>query len=132
MSDVYLTDTGDIALSSNGDIALVDDPFRNFSQQAYIRMMTEQTDFVIYPALGVSLETLIGMPNSQSTGELGRQMILAALTREQLFAGVLVDVKSIPVSLDAIRFDIYITAGSRSEMVLSIEQDLTINNSLEA
>lgn len=125
MPDLMLTDSGDISVAGNGDIEMVPNLYQNYSQQAYLRMMTEQGDFTLYPQLGASLETLIGMPNTAKTGELGRELVLNALEREGAFTGLVTDVKAVPVSHDAIRFDVYITAGSRTEMVLSIEQSLT-------
>lgn len=124
--DFYMTDSGDIAISSSGDIALVDSVWRDYAQQAYLRLMTSIMDFTLYPSLGADLEQLVGMPQSQSTGEYGRQLILSALNREGRFNGLPIDVKAIPVSLQGIRFDIYVTAGSRTEMLLSIEQNLGI------
>lgn len=132
MSDFYLNDLGDINITSNGDIALCETPWRNYSQQAYLRIMTELGDFTMYPGLGANLESLMGMPNTPRTGEIGKNLILDALNRESAFAGLTLDVKAIPVSLDAIRFDIYITAGSRTEMILSIEQSLTPLTALQA
>ncbi len=124
MPDVYLTDQGDLAVSANGDIAMVPDAYRNYSQQAYIRMMTEQGDFTMYPLLGASLERLHGMANTPETGEFGKKMILAALDREGMFAGIDTEVKAVPTGYETIRFDVYITAGSRTELILAIEQDL--------
>lgn len=119
-----MTDTGDIAISSSGDIAMVDSQWRDFAQQAYIRLMTAVSDFTLYPMLGADLEQLIGMPQTERTGEFGKQLIIAALNKEGRFTGIPIAVKAIPVSLQAIRFDIYITVGSRTEMLLSIEQNL--------
>ncbi len=121
-----MTDSGDIAISASGDIAMVDSPWRDYAQQAYLRLMTSMMDFTLYPTLGADLEQLIGMPQTEATGEYGRQLILTALNREGRFNGLPIDVKAVPVSLQGIRFDIYITAGSRTEMLLSIEQNLGV------
>lgn len=133
MPDIYLTDEGDIGVSANGDIAMVQDRYHHLSQQAYIRMMTEIGDFRMYPRLGANLDRLIGMPNTPETGAYGRELILGALDREGVFSGVNTDVKAVPISRDAIRFDIFVVAGSRTEMILSIEQSLaplTLDNGL--
>lgn len=130
MSDLHLTELGDIALSSEGDIAMVDSPWRSHSQQAYIRMKTAIGDYLLYPNLGADLEKLIGYPQSESTGEYGKMLIYRALTRDSVLASLPIDIKAVPVSYQAIRFDIYITAGRRTELVLSITQDLGAEDSL--
>lgn len=127
MQDFYFTEDGDIVISHSGDVALVESPWRDYSQQAYIRIMTVTSDYTMYPTLGADLDQLIGMPQTQATGDLGAALIRSALTREGKFAGIPVDIKAVPVSLQAIRFDIYITAGRRTELVLSIEQSLTVD-----
>jgi hypothetical protein len=130
MSDIYFTEAGDLALSSNGDIAMVDSPWRSHSQQAYIRMKTAIGDYLLYPGLGADLEKLIGQPQSEATGELGKMLIYRALTRDSVLASLPIDVKAIPVSYQSIRFDIYITTGRRTELVLSILQDLGVQDAI--
>lgn len=123
-SDLYFSETGDLSLSAAGDLALVDTPWRDHSQQAYIRLMTAIGDYILYPGLGADLERLIGMPQSEETGEYGKNLILKALTRDAVLAGYPIDIKAIPVSYQSIRFDIYITMGNRTELILSIQQDI--------
>ncbi len=122
--DFYFTESGDLAISSSGDIALVDSPWRDYAQQAYIRVMTAISDFALYPTLGADLEELVGMPQSKATGDYGIQLIKNAMSRDGKFNGIPVEVKAVPVSMQGIRFDIYISVGSRTEMILSIEQSL--------
>lgn len=124
MSDLYFTEQGDVALSSTGDLAMVDDAWRHHSQQAYIRLKTEIGDYLLYPQLGANLERLIGEPQSQSTGELGKAIIMKALTRDSVLSSYPIDVKAIPMSFQSIRFDVFITVNRRTELILSITQDL--------
>jgi len=126
MPDLYMTDTGDLTISSTGDLALTDTNWRDFSQQAYMIMMTPITDYALYPALGTELESLIGMPQTERTGQYGCELIKAALAKNNKFINTQVSVKAIPTGIQSIRFDIYITIGNRSEMILSIEQELGI------
>lgn len=126
MADCYISDGGDLQVSTTGDLAITDTNWRDFSQQAYIIMMTPVTDFALYPTLGTELESLLGMPQTQETGEYGCQLIRNALLRNGKFQGVPISVKAVPTSLQSIRFDVYITVGSRSEMIISIEQDLGV------
>lgn len=126
MPDCYISDEGDIQVSTTGDIALTDTNWRDYGQQAFIILMTPITDFTMYPTLGTELESIIGMPQTEETGQYGSELIRAALTRNGKFNGIPVAVKAIPTSLQSIRFDIYVTVGSRSQMILSIEQDLGV------
>lgn len=130
MSDLYLTELGDLALSPEGDLAYVDNAWRDHSQQAYIRLKTAIGDFLLYPELGADLERLIGMPQTVETGELGKFLIYKALTRDSVLSAYPIDVKAIPVSYSSIRFNIYITSGSRTELALSIHQDLGIEDAI--
>ena len=122
--DFYLTEGGDIAVTAGGDIAITKDEWRDFAQQAYVRLMTTPPDFQLYPALGVNLESMIGMPQTPSTGNYGIKLIQDAFSHDGKFNGIPVNVNAIPVSLQSIRFDVYLTVGSRTEMLLSIEQNL--------
>lgn len=126
MGDLYLTEEGDLAVSNHGDLGLTETPWRHFSQQAYIRIMTQIGDFVVYPTLGADLETMIGMPQSQSTAEYGKSLILNALTRDGVLSSFPIEIVAIPTTLQTIQFDIYMTVGSRSDLILSIEQDIGI------
>lgn len=126
--DLYLTEAGDLAISSDGDLALTETVWRDLSQQAYLRLMTQINDFVLYPNIGADLESLIGMTQSEETAEIGKQLILSALNREGRFIGLPIEIKAVPTSFQSIRFDIYITYGSRTRMILSIEQDLGIQS----
>ena len=124
MADLCFTEAGDLAIGSDGDLALVDDAWRNHSQQAYIRLKTAIGDYLLYPGLGADLEKLIGQPQSEATGELGKFLILKSLTKDSTLAGMPIDVKATPVSYQSIRFDVYITASNRTELLLSVIQDL--------
>ncbi len=125
MSDLTLTDDGDLTIDASGDLSLTPDSFHNYSQQAYIRAMTDMGDFGVYPRLGASLERLMGMPNTERTGDLGCNMIKDALARESVFSSLNYDVLAVPIAPHMIRFDIYITVGSRTELILSVNQELT-------
>ena len=122
--DAYMTEQGDITLAGNGDIAVTQTTWRDYLQQAYLRLMTPVSDFTMYPLLGAELDELIGMPQNQQTGDYGCQLVKQALERDGRFIGVPIDVKAVPVSLQGIRFDVYMTVGSRTQMILSIEQSL--------
>jgi len=124
MADLHFTDSGDVALSPSGDLALTESPWRDDLQQAYIRVMTDAGDYLLYDELGASLSRLYGMPQSRETGRFGEQLISAALDREGRFIGKPFDVNAVPIGPQAIRFDVSIVSGSRGQVQFSVEQEL--------
>jgi len=133
--DCYFSEEGDIALSSDGDIALVEDAWRSHSQQAYIRLRTSIGDYLLFPEMGADLDRLIGEPQNEKTGRLAEYLVQRALSRDSVLSGYPLTVKAIPMSLQSIRIDVYLTVGNRAELVLSVNQDLgseDFQNELEA
>lgn len=126
MADWYLAEDGDIRIAPDGDIALTDSAWRDDAQQAYLRIKTQPGDFLLYPMLGADLDQLRGMPQSQATGELGKQIIKSALDRGDIFLGKSIYYKAVPTGPQTIRFDVYIVNNNRDNLILSIEQDLGV------
>ncbi len=124
MSDLFLTLDGDLMMNGNKDIAKVNSAVQNDIQQVYIRLMTEPGDFHAYPSLGVDLSVLYGMPQTKSTGDTGRMLILSAMEREGVFKGKNISVEAVPTSPDTIRFDVHVQSGSSNPITLSIKQSL--------
>lgn len=124
--DLYFTEEGDITVDHRGDVAMTDTPWRDDLQQAYIRVMTDIGDYLLYPNLGANLSELYGMPQAPKTGSYGEELINAALNREGRFVGRPFRVTSVPTSPQTIRFDIDIVSGSRRHIQLSVEQDLEV------
>lgn len=126
MADFYMSQAGDIKLAPHGDIALTESSWREDSQQAYLRIMTEPGDFRLYPSLGVDLTMLYGMPQSKATGDLGKSLIMQGLEREGMFSGRAININAVPTGPQTIRFDVYIASVTENVLTLSIEQDLGI------
>lgn len=126
MSDFFFDETGDIRTAPGGDIALTDSSWRDDAQQAYIRIKTQPGDFLMYPDLGADLDQLRGMPQSESTGSIGKQIIKRALENGTVFQGRQIFYKAIPTGPQTIRFDIYIVSNSQDSHILSIEQNLGV------
>jgi hypothetical protein len=124
--DWYFSEDGDIKVSPSGDIAITESPWRDDAQQAYIRVKTEPADFVLYPTLGTELSQLFGMPQTEATGQYGAALIEEALNREGRFIGKPIRINAVPTGPQTIRFDIFIESGSRSQLILSVEQDLGV------
>lgn len=127
-TDMFFSEAGDINRSPSGDIALTQTTWRDDVQQCYIRLMTDQGDYVYYPELGASLSQLHGLPQSPKTGQLGIHLIQAAIERDGRFAGKPVSVTPVPTGHQTIRFDVFLSSGSLEQIQLSIEQDLSVNS----
>lgn len=124
MPDLYLTNDGDLAIDSLNDIGVTQSSLRESLQQAYVRIMTEVGDWLNYSDLGCDLNRLYGMPQSETTGLYGIQLIKAALLRDGYFTNSVIDIQAIPISLQVIRFDIYIKVLDNQQVKLSIHQEL--------
>lgn len=124
MSDAYFTEEGDLVLDPAGDIGITTDPWRHHSQQAYIRLKTDLGDYPLYPQIGSEVHKLRGMPQKSSTGEYGKKVILEALRRDPVLGNYPINVEAVPTSYSSIRFDVYLTARSTSQLILSVEQEL--------
>lgn len=122
--DWYFSQKGDLALTPSGDIATTDSGWRDDSQQAYIRIMTEPGDFTLYPNFGAQMSRLYGMPQTPRTADLGKDIIMSALQREGRFHGRVVNINAVPTGPQTIRFDVFIKNNSRNNLILSIEQSL--------
>lgn len=124
MNDLYFGFDGDIKLSSNKDVSLVQSLAHNDLQQIYIRLMTEPGDFYVYPRLGTALSELYGMPQDPATAEYGKRIIKNALDREGVFAGKNIFIKAVPTSPTSIRFDVQLISNTGTPLTLSISQNL--------
>lgn len=127
MTDFYFGYDGDIKLSPNKDIAMVQNRAQNDTQQIYLRLMTEPSDFTVYPKLGCDLSFLRGMPQNRSTGEIGKRIIRQALEDEArggIFKDRQISIEAVPVSANSIRFDVHIQDNSVEPIVLSITQEI--------
>ena len=124
MSDFYLDLSGDLKISPNKDIAMVQSRSQNDIQQIYLTLMTEPGDFYIYPKLGTELNVLYGMPQSQATGEMGKRLIRQALLRENVFADRKISITAVPTSNNSIRFDVHIEDNSVDPITISVTQEI--------
>lgn len=125
MADLYFNEGGDLRVAPNGDLAITEDNYRHLSQQAYLRLMTQVGDHLVYPRLGANLQELFGMPQSEATGEHGKRLIKAALEREGVFAGMNTIIQSVPIGPQSIRFDVYVRTNAGTRLILSITRNLS-------
>lgn len=127
MVDMYLSESGDLRVAAGGDIAFTETRWREDAQNAYVRLMTVPGDFLLYPSLGVNLEALYGLPQSQETGQFGIELIKKALEDKSVFAGRSITVSAVPTGEQTIRFDVKIKSGDKMQNLISIEKDLGID-----
>lgn len=127
MSDLYFSYNGDLVISPNKDIAKIESMSEKDVQQIYLRLMTEPSDFVVYPLVGCDLSILKGMPQSKSTGDLGKRIIRESLENESyggIFRGRQISIEAVPVSETKIRFDVHIEDNSVEPITLSVMQEI--------
>lgn len=125
MSDFYLDLSGDLKITPNKDIGRTQSASQSDIQQIYIRLMTVPGDFYSYPKLGSELEILYGMPQTRSTGEVGKRIIKQALAREGIFADKNISIEAVPTSRNSIRFDVHIENNGIEPVTISVTQDLS-------
>lgn len=125
-ADFHMTDSGDIAVSSNGDIAITSSNSERIRQQAHLRLVTETGDFVPYPKLGANLQRLIGLPNTEKTGNFGKDLIERALTYDGFVTRGASDIEATPTAYNEITFEVKIPNGVRESLLLTLTQVLTI------
>jgi hypothetical protein len=70
---------------------------------------------------------LYGMPQSKTTGELGKRIIRNALMDETvggIFKGRFITIDAVPTSANSIRFDVHIEDNSVEPITLSVTQNI--------
>jgi hypothetical protein len=120
--DLHFTDSGDLAIASNGDLALTLTEQERIRQQAVLRLCTERGDFVPYPQLGASLQRLIGMPNTPDTAKYGEQLIRNALTKDSMSKDI--KIETWPINNNTLRFQINISYGNTQDITITLDQIL--------
>jgi hypothetical protein len=125
-NDLYFTNDGDLAVATNGDIAVTITEQEFVKQQAQTRLATEQGDFVSYPNLGANLQTLIGLPNTQNTARVGQQLIERAISYDGLLPRGRATVEATPTAPDTIVFNVSIPIGNRQSVQLTLTQILRL------
>ena len=124
-TDFYIQDSGDIAISGKGDIALTPSSRAHIRQQSQVRLATQRGDFVPYKMLGGDLQKLIGLPNTSSTARYGKSLILRTLTYDGFLDTGTIIVEATPTKPNEIDFEAKITVGKREYVTITLEQLLT-------
>lgn len=112
-------ENGDLLTTTNPDIGTV--PVRDMKmiygvegdiQLIQTRLKTENPDWILYPNVGGDLTDLLGRMNTIETAQDGIDMIYRALTYDGAFKQEELKVDAVPVSQDAILFNIKLTRNN--------------------
>lgn len=127
-TDYYMTDSGDLAVSSNGDLAITPDTKEQLRQQAHIRLATQRGDFLSYPFLGGDLQRLIGRPNTVEIARFGAKLIERTLSYDNLIPSGSIKFNSItPTAPDTIVFNFSIPYGKKEYINITLTQLLAVS-----
>lgn len=123
LTDLKLTESGDLVLSPNGDLSLVSD-YKFMIQQVRNRLKTTNPDW-FYDLIGADLEDLLGLPNNEETALRGAELIKKALTYDGLLNHDDVYVRSASIDRDRILFFVFINhPGIEEPLGFTVELDL--------
>lgn len=102
--DFYITTDGDFAIDElRGDLQTVDSKdMEIFKQHMMRRLMTSRGDFRFNPDQGASINDFIGLKNSAETGQLIKSQVMNALTSDNLFRSVGLDMKVFPMDQNTV------------------------------
>jgi len=111
--DLAWTLQGDLNIGPDGDIAdTASDVLRSIRQEIRTRVRSSLQDWELHPGLGADLDEIIGEPNSRETATVGRDRIVASLTRDGFMADSDIQVKSVPVDRHTILYRIRVSVAS--------------------
>lgn len=125
-TDFYMTDSGDLAVSSKGDIAITPSTNEQIRQQALLRLATQRGDFVPYKMLGGDLQKLVGLPNVPKVARYGENLINRTLTYDGFLESGSIAIEATPTKPDIIEFETKIMVSKRDYVTITLEQLLTI------
>jgi hypothetical protein len=125
-TDFYMTDSGDLAVSSKGDIAITPSTNEQIRQQSLLRLATQRGDFVPYKMLGGDLQKLVGLPNVPKVARYGENLINRTLTYDGFLESGAIAIEATPTKPDIIEFETKIMVSKRDYVTITLEQLLTI------
>lgn len=120
LKDLWITEDGDLVIGHDGDLK-VSEATDAYAQGAMFRGKTVVGDFLLQPSVGASLESLVGEPNTEETGEKMKNLILESLQHDNFINSV--EVETFPVSLDTIMAVVTITELGEP-VIYTVEVDL--------
>jgi len=122
MKDIWITESGELEVGPDGDFRVAEDS-EAIAQAAMFRGKTVIGDFPLQPLCGASLESLIGEPNTQETGNLMYSLLMSSLTWDGLLSQNQISIDVFPISTTTLMGVVTIyTEGDPAEY--SVEVDL--------
>ena len=127
-SDLFLTEDGDLA-EQDGDFALVHNAEAT-AQNVRCRLKSSDPEWYM-EAICANLEDLLGRENSEETGRLGEELIIKALTADDLISIPDLYVQAVPVDKATIVFFVYFKTDNASapigyEVSVNLSANVTI------
>lgn len=113
--DLAMTADGDLEIDDFGDLS-VHYGSEVIADDVLIRVNTNQSEMYYHQWLGASLEDLVGSPNTQKTGELGRERIISSILQDSNVYASDLDVFTMPFSESQIVY--YITISDSDEDIV--------------
>jgi hypothetical protein len=104
--------------ASGGDILFVDGDLSIANEVETLQQLIEfrvksSYDFIFYPDLGADLQSLFGLPQDSSTGNLGISLINSSLNKYNFPTGLGIRVDELPTSEHEITFYVFMNTGSK-------------------
>ncbi len=110
MTDLALTASGDLIPNYLGGLVQVSGIACD-QQDINYRAQTNDPDQQLY-RIGCNLEDLIGLPNTQATGNIGITKIQQSLTCDNRFSTTALGVDAYPLDYQTLQFDISLSNTS--------------------
>jgi hypothetical protein len=107
--DFIVDETGDFAMTSECESA---------RQDMANRIRTQKTDWRSHPNIGADIELLEGEPNTRETGIKGESQIYQALTYDNRFDLMDMEVRAVPTSIEEMEFFAVLNTDSNGNIVV--------------
>ena len=126
MPDLKVSTDGDFVLEK-GTLALTADIPEALQQELLFRLQTDLMDYQPQPNLGIGLHQFIGLPNTGQVTDQIQQAIVRALTRDDKFPSVTLQVEVVPISIDKVAifiFHVPRTSSNAGSVAVEVVLDL--------
>jgi phage baseplate assembly protein W len=127
MTDLKITDNGDLIIGANGDLAVVSGD-EQLAQQIVFLLKTTAGDNLLEPEIGVSLEDFIGEENSTATRLRIENRVRSALLFDLSLSSV--EVTCIPLDKDEVFILIELPSKDDPDKVIQVSSQLDLQKGL--
>lgn len=106
--DLKVDEDGDLVVGDNGDLALAT-PVETIVQDIIFRIRTQHNDYELDPLIGANINIFLGEPNTRRNGDLIKEQVYHALTRDNRLRRPQFNVEVVPVGMDTVLILVIIT-----------------------